>query len=151
MLVAGLWPSPDVSRRIAITPVLSLLTHVGMVKVVPGGRKLSYGSTYVTEGPTKLATLPRGNQEDSSFKLNPEDAKLWLSRRRGFLRPLPAVHQQIHRLAAGVVVVLVRPPGDIVQVDVGDVGIHMGDLALHHHVLIHPAVFAATVPAAPHP
>ncbi len=33
----------------------------------------------------KSATLTRGNQEDSSFKLNHEVAKLWLSRRRGFI------------------------------------------------------------------
>lgn len=33
----------------------------------------------------KSAKLTRSNQEDSSFKLNHEDAKLWLSRRRGFI------------------------------------------------------------------
>lgn len=52
----------------------------------------------------KSATLTRGNQEDTSFKLNHEDAKLWLSRRRGFIpqrstTPSEQVLQAVEELA----------------------------------------------------
>lgn len=33
----------------------------------------------------KVQTTTRANREDASFRLNAEDAKLWLSRRRGFI------------------------------------------------------------------
>ena len=60
VLVPGLWPSEDVTRRIEVRPVLSLITHVAQVKEVPAGRKVSYGCTYTTGSPSVLATLPLG-------------------------------------------------------------------------------------------
>ena len=60
VLVPGLWPSDEVDRRIALRPAMTVLTHAGMVKEVPAGRKVSYGSTYMTTERAVLATLPLG-------------------------------------------------------------------------------------------
>ncbi len=57
----GLWPSEEMDKsRISLKPVLSLITHVAYVKELPAGREVSYGGTYVTERPTRLATIPVG-------------------------------------------------------------------------------------------
>ena len=57
VLVPGLWPSEDVTRRIRVRPVLSLITHVAQVKEVPAGRKVSYGCTYAQ--PARRPFWPR--------------------------------------------------------------------------------------------
>ena len=57
----GLWPSEEVDKqRIDLKPVLSLKSKVIQVKDVGPGFAVSYGSTYVTPGPTRIATIPIG-------------------------------------------------------------------------------------------
>lgn len=47
----GLWP---------LRPVMQLKTTVSMVKTVPAGTKISYGSTFVAEKEMQIATVPIG-------------------------------------------------------------------------------------------
>lgn len=57
----GLWPSEEVDKsRIDLRPALSLVTHVAYVKELPAGRAISYGGTYVTKEPRRIATIPVG-------------------------------------------------------------------------------------------
>lgn len=57
----GLWPSEEVDKnQIDLKPALSLITHVAYVKDLPAGRAISYGGTYVTDEPRKIATIPVG-------------------------------------------------------------------------------------------
>ncbi len=57
----GLWPSDEVDKkRISIKPALSLITHVAYVKDLPAGREISYGGTYHTDEPRRIATIPVG-------------------------------------------------------------------------------------------
>jgi len=57
----GLWPSDQVDRtRIAIKPVMTLKSRVIQVKSVGSGFAVSYGSTYRTPRPTRIATVPVG-------------------------------------------------------------------------------------------
>ena len=57
----GLWPSDEVSRDIVrIHPVMSLESHITYIKVLPEGCSISYGGTYVTARPTRIATVPVG-------------------------------------------------------------------------------------------
>jgi len=57
----GLWPSEEVDKqRIDLKPVMSLKSRVIQVKEVGSGFAVSYGSTYVTPGPTRIATIPIG-------------------------------------------------------------------------------------------
>ena len=57
----GLWPSEEVDKQhIDLKPVMSLKSRVIQVKEVGSGFAVSYGSTYVTPGPTRIATIPIG-------------------------------------------------------------------------------------------
>lgn len=57
----GLYPSDEVDRtKLQLTQAMSLHAKVTYVKTVPAGTPVSYGSTYVTEKETKIATIPIG-------------------------------------------------------------------------------------------
>ncbi len=57
----GLWPSEEVARDIVdLHPVLSLKSHIVSVKDVEAGTPVSYGGTYVTPRPMRIATVPVG-------------------------------------------------------------------------------------------
>ncbi len=57
----GMWPSEDVPRDIvSLKPTMELISHIVMIKEVPAGTPVSYGGTYVTDKPTKIATIPVG-------------------------------------------------------------------------------------------
>lgn len=60
IIIYGLYPSNEVDKSIGLTPALELVSHVAYVKEVGAGFKVSYGSTYETSGPTKIATIPVG-------------------------------------------------------------------------------------------
>lgn len=53
------YPAPT-SGRDRFLPVMELVSKVGYVKTVPAGTTLSYGSRYVTERTTDVATIPLG-------------------------------------------------------------------------------------------
>jgi len=52
------YPPPGNSE--SFTPVMELVSRVGYVKTVPTGTTLSYGSRYITERTTDVATIPIG-------------------------------------------------------------------------------------------
>lgn len=57
----GLWPSKQVRRDIvALTPVLSLYSHIVYIKEIQAGTQVSYGGTYVAEHKMRIATIPVG-------------------------------------------------------------------------------------------
>ncbi len=57
----GLYPSDEVSPDLlSLTPAMSWYSRVSHVKTLPAGREISYGGTYVTTAPTRVATVPVG-------------------------------------------------------------------------------------------
>ena len=57
----GMYPSDEVNKKaVMLRPALELKSHVVFVKTVPAGVGISYGSTYVTDRETKVATIPLG-------------------------------------------------------------------------------------------
>ncbi len=57
----GLYPSEEVKKDVlALKPAMEIKSHVSYVKEVESGVGVSYGSTYVTKGKTKIATIPVG-------------------------------------------------------------------------------------------
>jgi alanine racemase len=56
----GLDPSQQVRLPRAFRPALSFKTQVAQVKDIPEGECISYGCTYITERPTRVAILPVG-------------------------------------------------------------------------------------------
>jgi len=74
----GLYPSLEVNRtRISLEPVLSLKTQIVMVKEVPEGWGISYGSRYVTrKDGERIGTLPIGYADGFSRMMNGKAAAL---------------------------------------------------------------------------
>ncbi len=61
IILYGLAPSEDVDMHIIpLKPALSLLSTVVYTKWLPKGYPISYGGTYVTDKPTRVATVPLG-------------------------------------------------------------------------------------------
>jgi len=56
----GLDPSDEVCLPEGFRPALAFKTQVAQVKVIPAGECISYGCTYITEHPTRVAVLPVG-------------------------------------------------------------------------------------------
>ncbi len=58
--IYGIHPSEEVRLPDGFRPALAFKTQVAQVKEVPAGEGVSYGATYVTERPTRVAVLPVG-------------------------------------------------------------------------------------------
>lgn len=57
----GLYPSDEVEPSLLhLTPAMSWYSRISHVKTLPAGREISYGGTYVTAAPTRVATIPVG-------------------------------------------------------------------------------------------
>lgn len=57
----GIYPSDDVEREpVRLQPVMEWKSHISYIKEVGAGVEVSYGGTYVTEKPTRIATIPVG-------------------------------------------------------------------------------------------
>lgn len=57
----GMYPSDEVDQKaVDLRPALSLVSHVSFVKEVEAGTPISYGGTFVSDRPTRVATIPVG-------------------------------------------------------------------------------------------
>lgn len=57
----GLYPSGNVNfSALNLKPAMELISHISFIKQVGGGYTVGYGSTFVTEHPTVIATVPVG-------------------------------------------------------------------------------------------
>jgi alanine racemase len=57
----GLYPSADVDKsRVSLQPAMTLKAGIIQVKAVPPGFKISYGATFETDNPTRIATVSAG-------------------------------------------------------------------------------------------
>lgn len=57
----GLWPSDEVNKnKLHLIPAMSLKSHITFIKELEANRFISYGGTYRTEKPCKIATIPVG-------------------------------------------------------------------------------------------
>ncbi len=69
--IYGLDPSTEVRVPESFRPALSFKTLVAQVKMVPEGECISYGCTYTTERPTRIAVLPVGYAD--GFRRSPRN------------------------------------------------------------------------------
>lgn len=56
----GLRPSDEVEPAIPLHPALTLKSRVVRVRTLPAGASISYGRTYITDKPTRVALVPVG-------------------------------------------------------------------------------------------
>jgi alanine racemase len=106
--IYGLYPSDEVDQqKVFLKPAMALKTQIIQLKKVPAGFKVSYGSTYTTQHPTTIATIPIGYAD-------------------GLNRLLSSRGQM---LAGGQRVPIIgRVCMDLTMLDVGDIaGVQLGD------------------------
>jgi alanine racemase len=60
ILLYGVYPSSEVRRTIAVRPALSWKSRVVYFKVVPPAHPVSYGSTWQSDHPVRIVTVPVG-------------------------------------------------------------------------------------------
>jgi alanine racemase len=60
ILLYGVYPSAEVRRTIAVRPAMSWKSRVVYFKVVTPGHPVSYGSTWETNHPVRVVTVPVG-------------------------------------------------------------------------------------------
>lgn len=57
----GLWPSEEIKKEVwDLKPAFSLHSHIVYLKTLEAGKEISYGGTFITSKPTKVATIPVG-------------------------------------------------------------------------------------------
>ena len=66
----GLWPSDEVAHNISLHPVMSLKSHIALIKTLEKGRQISYGGTYETPSDRRIATIPVGYADGYSRGLS---------------------------------------------------------------------------------
>ena len=61
IITYGLAPSEDVDiKKLSLRPLMKIVSHIVNIKKVPSGFPVSYGSTYITDKETVIATVPAG-------------------------------------------------------------------------------------------
>lgn len=60
IILYGLLPSKKLKGKIDLIPAMQIKSVIAQIKTVEAGSPVSYGCTYVTQKPTKIATVPIG-------------------------------------------------------------------------------------------
>ncbi len=60
IMMYGLYPSEEMDRSFPLLPAMELKSSISFIKNVDSGFPISYGSTFVTEKPMTVATVPIG-------------------------------------------------------------------------------------------
>ncbi|MDM8538737.1 alanine racemase [Desulfobacterales bacterium HSG17] len=78
----GLYPSDEVDcKKVNLKPVMTLKAKIGQIKEVPAGFSVSYGSTYTTPAPTRIATVPVGYADGFRRALSSQGSMLVCGKR----------------------------------------------------------------------
>jgi alanine racemase len=60
LIIYGMYPKHTFPKLIKLKPAMSLKTKIVFIKDIPPGRSISYGRTFISQKPTRIATLPIG-------------------------------------------------------------------------------------------
>jgi alanine racemase len=60
IMLYGVYPAPDVERSVVVHPALTWKSRVVYFKVVKPGHPVSYGSTWQSDHPVRIVTIPVG-------------------------------------------------------------------------------------------
>jgi alanine racemase len=60
IMLYGVYPSRECARTVSIQPALTWKSHVAYFKVVQAGQPVSYGSTWKSDHPVRIVTVPVG-------------------------------------------------------------------------------------------
>lgn len=70
LMIYGLRPSPAVGADVRLTPVMSFKSRIAQIRDLPAGHPVSYGRTFVTPRPMRVAVVPVGYGHGYSFRLS---------------------------------------------------------------------------------
>jgi alanine racemase len=70
IMTYGIYPSPRTEEKAALAPVMTFKTTVVLLKDFPKGYSIGYGRTYVTDSPSRIATIPVGYGDGYGFILS---------------------------------------------------------------------------------
>lgn len=76
IILYGLFPSDEVTKTLPLKPALELISYISHVKTVPQGMGISYGATFVTPRPMRIATVPVGYADGYPRSLSGKGAVL---------------------------------------------------------------------------
>jgi alanine racemase len=72
--VYGLWPSEHIKflykNKMELKPVMAWKTKIAQIKIMPAGRTIGYGLSYMTYEETKIAVVPQGYADGLSRSLS---------------------------------------------------------------------------------
>ena len=60
IILYGMYPSTQVRRNVALTPALTLKSHLGRVRTLPAGASVGYGRSFIAQQPTSIGLVPVG-------------------------------------------------------------------------------------------
>lgn len=81
IMLYGVYPSPHVPRRLEVRPALTWKSRVVYFKVVQPGHPVSYGSTWQSDRPVRIVTVPVG-YGDGYFRSMSNRAQVLIRGRR---------------------------------------------------------------------
>ncbi len=81
IMLYGVYPSPSVPRRLEVRPALTWKSRVVYFKVVQPGHPVSYGSTWQSDHPVRIVTVPVG-YGDGYFRSMSNRAQVLIRGRR---------------------------------------------------------------------
>ncbi len=70
LLLYGIWPLPHQKPSWNLRPAMRVVSQVLLVKELPPGHPVSYGRTFVTQRPTKIAVVPIGYHDGYDSRLS---------------------------------------------------------------------------------
>ena len=70
IILYGLAPSWKVQNKLDLRPAMKIKSVIAQIKTVEPGTAVSYGGTFVTQGQTKIATVPIGYADGYSRSLS---------------------------------------------------------------------------------
>ena len=76
IMTYGIYPAPDNEAKASLVPVMSFKTSIVLLKDFPKGYGIGYGSTYITNKETRIATIPVGYGDGYPFILGNQSEAL---------------------------------------------------------------------------
>ncbi len=80
LMLYGSSPSPNEQR--SLRPALTLKTRIVLLRDLPAGRSVSYGRTFTTSRPTRVATIGAGYADGNPRALSNRDATVLIAGKR---------------------------------------------------------------------
>jgi len=81
IMTYGIYPSSRTEAKANLAPVMTFKTTVVLLKDFPKGCSIGYGRTYITDSPSRIATIPVGYGDGYGFILSNQGDALIRGRR----------------------------------------------------------------------